>query len=112
MKIKGGRRFTCHALHDKDKRSLAILELIRNKGVISRTDVSRASGINIVSVSNYINSFIEKKLVLEKGHAESSGGRKPELVELNAKESCVIGVDMCADGISVILTDMGVMKKK
>ena len=115
MKIKGSKIFTCQALHDKEKRSLAILEMIRKKGLVSRTDISRATGINVVSVSNYISSFIEKKLVLEKGHAASSGGRKPELVELNAKENFCVGVDMRADNISAILVDIGmnvIAKKK
>jgi predicted NBD/HSP70 family sugar kinase len=107
MKTMSNSVFTCHALHDKEKRSLAILELIRKKGVISRTDISRATGINVVSVSNYIASFIDKKLVLEKGHAASSGGRKPELVELNAKENFCIGVDICAGNLSAILSDIG-----
>jgi predicted NBD/HSP70 family sugar kinase len=114
MKTRGSKVFTCHALHDKEKRSLAMLELIRKKGVISRTDISRSTGINVVSVSNYINSFIEKKLVLEKGHAASSGGRKPELVELNTKENFCIGVDICDGNLSAILADIGmnvVLKK-
>jgi len=115
MKTKGDRTFTYHALHDKEKRSLTILELIRKKGVISRTDISRATGINAVSVSNYISSFIKNTLVLEKGHAVSSGGRKPELVELNAKENFAIGVDICAEEITLTLVDIGlnvIAKKK
>lgn len=107
MKTMGNKGFTFQSLHDKEKRSLAILELIRKKGVISRTDISRATGINVVSVSNYIASFIEKKIVLEKGHAASSGGRKPELVELNAKENCCIGIDICNKNLSAVLTDIG-----
>jgi predicted NBD/HSP70 family sugar kinase len=115
MKTRSNSVFTCNALHDKEKRSLAILELIRKKGIISRTDISRATGINVVSVSNYITSFIEKKLVLEKGHAVSSGGRKPELVELNIKENLCVGIDICAENISAILADIGmniIAKKK
>lgn len=107
MKTKSNNVFTYHALHDKEKRSLAMLELIRKKGVISRSDISRTTGINVVSVSNYIASFIEKKLVLEKGYAASSGGRKPELVELNTKENCCIGVDICDGNLSAILVDIG-----
>lgn len=106
MKIKGGRIFTCHALHDKQKRSLAVLELIRKKGAMSRTDISRATGINVVSISNYINNFVDENILLEKGRAESSGGRKPELIELNAKEHYCIGVDLCQAGFSIALTDI------
>jgi predicted NBD/HSP70 family sugar kinase len=107
MKTKGSRIFTSQTLHEKERRSLAILELIRKKGGISRTDISKSVGINVVSISNYINSFIEKNLVMEKGFAPSSGGRKPELVELNSKDNYCVGIDICADDISAIVVDIG-----
>jgi len=114
MKIKGGRVFTCHGLRDKEKRSLAILESIRKKGTISRTDISKITGINAVSVTNYMHAFVEKKLVLETGQALSSGGRKPELVELNVRENYVVGIDISPTEITAILADirMGVKGKK
>lgn len=115
MKTKRSHTFTCSDVHEKERRSLAILELIRQKGPMARTDISKAIGVNVVSVSNYIGSFIEKNLVLEKGLAPSSGGRKPELIELNSKDNHCIGVDICLDGISVIVVDLGmsvVVKKK
>lgn len=94
MKIERNRSFTNHDLLDKEKRNLLMLDMIRKNGVISRSEIARMSGINAVSVSNYINNFIEKKLVLEKGFDISTGGRKPELVELNTGMNFVIGVDI------------------
>lgn len=108
MKTGSGQSFTCHALHDKERRSLCILELIRKKGPISRTDISKSAGINVVSVSNYVNNFIGAGLVLEKGLAVSSGGRKPELVELNRAENFVIGIDVCRTGATAMVSDIGV----
>lgn len=107
MKIKGNRLFTFQGLQDKERRNLAVFELIRKKGIISRTDISKSTGINIVSISNYINSYIEKKLVSEKGLAASSGGRKAELIELNSKENCVVGVDVGGEGIKIVVADIG-----
>lgn len=99
--------FSCQGLQDKERRNLAVFELIRKKGTVSRTDISKSTGINIVSVSNYINSYIEEKLVSEKGLAVSSGGRKAELVELNAKDNFVVGVDAAGERIRVSVTDIG-----
>jgi predicted NBD/HSP70 family sugar kinase len=110
MKAKRNRIFSCNDLLDKEKRSLAILELIRKKGAISRTDLSRTTGVNVVSISNYVSSFIEKGLVVEKGLAASSGGRKPGLVELNVANNFCVGVDLCADEITVILVDIGMKR--
>lgn len=110
MKIERNQTFTCRALLDKDKKVMSILDLLTAKGVISRTEVSKSTGVNIVSISNYINSLIDKNLVLETGQDVSTGGRKPELVELNAKENYVIGVD--ASGVfATVLTDTSMSVK-
>lgn len=107
MKIEKNCLFTCHELHDKAKRNLLMFDLIRKKGVISRAEIAKAAGINAVSVSNYINNFIEKNLVLEKGFDISTGGRKPELVELNCESNYVIGVDIGKTEIRGASADIG-----
>jgi len=80
-------------LAEKDKRNLDILEAIRKAGRISRSDISKTTGFNIVTVSNYLNEYIKKGLVFESGLDASTGGRKPELVELNPKYGYTVGVD-------------------
>ena len=107
MKTDTTYQFSFQELSDKDIKSLKILELISNKGIISRTEISKATGINIVSISNYIKKYIEKKFIMEKGFDVSTGGRKPELVEVDKSDNCVMGVDIGEDYIRVVLTDIG-----
>ena len=107
MKVDPTYQFSFHKLSDKDIKSLKILESINKKSVISRTEISKTTGINIVSVSNYINKHIEDKLITEKGFDVSTGGRKPEFVELNKGDNYVIGVEIGKDCIRVVLTDIG-----
>jgi len=107
METKRKILFTYNKLSEKEAKNLEILGLIKKRGVISRTDISKITGINIVSVSNYIKNYIDKKLVLEKGFGISSGGRKPELVELNIKENYIIGADIGDAEVRVSLADLG-----
>ncbi|MDD5136807.1 MAG: ROK family transcriptional regulator [Candidatus Omnitrophica bacterium] len=107
MKTEGAYRFSFQKLCDKDIKSLKILELISKKGIISRTEIAKTTGINIVSISNYIKKYIDNKLIVEKGFDVSTGGRKPELVELNKENDRVIGVDIGHDVIRVVLADLG-----
>lgn len=79
---------------EREIKNIEILDLIRKKGSISRSDISRITGINMVSVSNYIREYMEKRLVLEKGFDVSTGGRKPELIELNVEKNFVAGMDI------------------
>ena len=92
-------------LSDKQRKNLSILELVVKHGPISRTEISRQTGLNIVTISNYINEFIGGELIVEKGFDVSTGGRRPTLVELNPKFGYIIGVGLTALNIVGILVD-------
>lgn len=85
-----------------------ILNLLFNKPNISRAEISKLINLNKASVSEIINILIETDLIKEIGHGNSgsSGGRKPILLELNDKAGCALGIDLCTDYVSFILTDL------
>ncbi|NQU73650.1 MAG: ROK family transcriptional regulator [Candidatus Omnitrophica bacterium] len=93
-------------LSDHERKNLAILESIRRGKTISRTDISRITGLNIVTVSNYINDYIKKGLIIERGYDSSTGGRRPTIIELKSSYAHVIGVDLALDGVRTVLTDL------
>lgn len=93
-------------LTDKERKNLAILETIRKNGPISRTDISKITELNIVTVSNYINHYIKKNLVIEGELDESTGGRKPVLVELNPKAGYIVGVGLNMLSMVAVLVDL------
>lgn len=105
MKIERRNLFTLNRLSEREKKNIEIFDLIIKKGSVSRTDVSRATGINMVSISNYVKEYIDRALVLEKGFDISSGGRKPELIEIDAR-NCIIGLDIRPCEIRGVFTDM------
>ncbi|MBU4375905.1 MAG: ROK family protein [Candidatus Omnitrophica bacterium] len=102
--IKG--LFTGIELGDKEKKNLLILDAIRKKGPIGRTEISKLTGFNIVTVSNYIDHYIKEGLVSEGGYDTSSGGRKPMLVDLNYKSAHVIGVGFDMLDMVGVVTDL------
>lgn len=91
---------------DRERKNLAILDLIRRRGPITRTEISKETELNIVTVSNYINSYIQKGLVVEGGLDVSSGGRRPVMVELNPKAGFVVGVGLDLFNVIGVLTDL------
>lgn len=106
MEIKRDGLFSHHTLSEKEKKNLLILDLIRKKGPISRTTISEITDINIVSISNYIKSYISENFVFEKGHDVSTGGRRPELVEFNPKGAYVVGLDLTSSDFMAVMTDL------
>ena len=94
---------------EKERRNLAILDIIRKSREVSRAEISRITHLNIVTISNYIDDYINKGLVLEKGLDISSGGRRPELLQLNPKYGYAIGVDLGSPHITEDANIIGVM---
>jgi len=93
-------------LTDKERKNLAILEVIRKNGPISRTDISKITELNIVTVSNYVSHYIKTGLVVEGELDESTGGRKPILVELNPKAGYIVGVGLNMLNMVGVLVDL------
>ena len=111
MATKKEYTFTYKDFSDRKRKNLSILDYIRRKSPVSRTDISKESGINIVSVSNYVTSYVKKRLVLECGLDISTGGRRPELVKLNLENAYVIGIDIGPDNLTAVITDLGLKVK-
>ena len=93
-------------LTDKERKNLAILEVVRKNGPISRTDISKLTELNIVTVSNYVSHYIKKGLMIEGELDESTGGRKPVLVELNPKAGYIVGVGLKMMSMVAVLVDL------
>jgi len=91
---------------EKEKRNIEILEILRRYGPISRPDISKEMGINVVTVSNYIDDFIRSDLVYEKSLDVSEGGRRPTLLDLNPKAAYTIGVGLNLMNMVGILMDV------
>ncbi|MFA5092521.1 MAG: ROK family protein [Candidatus Omnitrophota bacterium] len=91
---------------EKEKRNIEILGILRKKGPISRPVISQEMGINIVSVSNYIDGFIKSNLVYEKELDVSEGGRRPVLLDLNPRAGYAIGVGLNLMNMVGLLVDL------
>lgn len=112
MVLRKEHTFTYKDVSDRKKKNILILECIRRKGEVSRSDIAKETGINIVSVSNYITSYIKNGLVFECGRDISTGGRRPELVKLNLESAYVAGLDIGTEKIVAIITNLGLKTKK
>ncbi len=93
-------------LTDRERKNIILLDVIRRNGPIAKTDISRITQFNIVTVSNYVEHYIDQKLVVEKGLDISSGGRRPELVELNSEWGNLVGVEIGPTHILAIISNL------
>jgi len=92
-------------LSEKERRNIEILDILRKRGPISRPEISKDMGINVVTISNYIDDYIKNNLVFEKELDVSEGGRRPVLLDLNPSAGFVIGVGLNLTNMVGLLVD-------
>lgn len=83
-----------------------ILNLIRSRGPLSRTDIARISGLSLATVSGITGDLLESDFVHETGEGESTGGRPPVLLTLNGRAGFVVGLKLTETSIISVLTDL------
>jgi N-acetylglucosamine repressor len=93
-------------LTEKERRNVDILELLRKRGPISRPDISKEIGINVVTISNYVDDFIKHNLVYEKELDISEGGRRPVLLDLNPQGGYIVGAGLNLMNMVGLLVDL------
>ncbi len=101
MNYLSGNLELMHELNTK-----LILRVIREYSPISRSEIVEKTNLTAATVSRIVNKLIKYKLVKETGYAESSGGRKPVLLELNPDSVLTVGVDLEIDEINGVIIDL------
>jgi len=92
---------------------LTVLDIIRCKGPISRAEISKLTNLSPTTVSYAVTNLIEDGFVIETGVGDSSGGRKPILIEFNPKGRHVISIEINRSAINGALYDLnGIMEYK
>jgi predicted NBD/HSP70 family sugar kinase len=73
-----------------------IIELLRQRGVMSRADIAETSGLSPATVNRLVSGLVRDGFVVFDSNAASTGGRPARLVRYNARVESVIVVDVGA----------------
>ena len=84
----------------------SILKLIWRESQISRAEISRQLNLSRSTVTEIIKELLSTGFVAEVGSGESSGGRKPIVLEFQDDAKFILGIDIGATHISVALTNL------
>ncbi len=99
-KYSGGSQTTI-----KEINISVVLDRIRSQDNTTRSSLSRELNLSLPTVSRTVDTLIDRRLVLEAGSGESTGGKKPTLLKFNKGVSYVIGIEVDIHLINVILAD-------
>ncbi len=83
-----------------------VLYTIRNRSLISRTDISRSTGLSPASITSITAELIKEGLLLEKQTGNSLVGRRPVLLSINPEGAFTLGVFLSVQRISVVIINL------
>jgi len=90
----------------RDLNRSIVLNMIKEHGPIGRAQVARRSGLSPASITKITGDLLAEGGILETDTGESSGGRRPILLEINPTGGYVIGLKVTEYGVIGVLTDM------
>ncbi len=70
----------------------AVLDVIREQGPISRSEVARRLGLSPATITRIVAVLLENEIVIEGNSSRAPHGRRPVLLEFNPRASLIIGV--------------------
>lgn len=83
-----------------------VINMIRTQGPINKAEIARKSGLSIPTVMKITDEFEKRKLIRNIGKGESTGGKRPDLLEFIYDAYYIIGVDIGCHSIKIIMMDM------
>ncbi|MBV6465221.1 MAG: N-acetyl-D-glucosamine kinase [Anaerolineales bacterium] len=85
----------------------AIFDYLRLAGTSSRAEIAQKLKISLPSVTRIMDQLLQSGLVHSVGLEKSERGRSRELLEVNADDNLVIGIDLGGSHISGGLVNLG-----
>ena len=99
-----GRRGSRSLLRDLNMSLL--IELVRQRGPISRAELARQSQISPATITAVVAHLLGRGIVSEVALAPSRGGRPPILLQLNPEAGFAVGVKLRGDGLTTVVCDL------
>ncbi len=90
----------------KVKNRALVLRLVKRRGLLSRIELARITGLTQPTITNIVNELIASNLLHEVGTSDTKAGRKPILLSFNNRAFYTISIGFSRHGFSVALTDL------
>jgi predicted NBD/HSP70 family sugar kinase len=102
MRLKGDQS-TTRALNRR-----LVLDFLHREGGMSRTALTDKTALSPASISGVVAELIAEGFVTEGAQGQSSGGRRPTVVQINYGSRFSIGIKLMQDKIEATLTDLAI----
>jgi|GEM_PF-434169 len=86
--------------------TISVLRTIYKEGTCSRTQLTKATNISPATVTNIVAELLKEDIIKDVGHDKSTGGRRPEIFQLNYDKLFIVGIYMRSNCVDMVLADI------
>jgi len=83
-----------------------LIRALRKQGCLTARDFSQITGWSKAKTFQVIHQLIDEGILIQTGEAMSIGGRKPRLICLNQSLGYLVGVDIGATSVDLVISDL------
>lgn len=83
-----------------------IIQQARMRGPLSRSDLSKHTGLSPATISALVDELLKETLLIEVGEGVSNGGRKPILLDFNPGEHYILSINIALDYVYLALMNL------
>lgn len=83
-----------------------VLDLIRTEGPISRVQLAETTGLTQATMSTVVRQLLHEGLVVESGHGESTGGKRPIMLDVSPNSRYAVGIQLGREGATYVVIDL------
>ena len=85
---------------------MIVLQMIQEQGPINKSEIAKQAGLSIPTIMKITEGFEQNQLIRNIGKGESTGGKRPDLLEFVSDAYYIIGVDVGRRQVKAVLMDM------
>lgn len=93
-------------IQDFDARCKLILDIIQSFGPLTKNDILSKTKMKLTTLNRSMATLLEKEIVVESSIADSTGGRKATLYDVNPHGFYLIGIDISRTYSLIVLTNL------
>ena len=84
-----------------------ILDIVRiTPGGVSRSQLAHDLGVSRAAITGLVNDLLARQVLREVGSRTSNGGRRSVMLDLNPRAGRLLGIDIGATHITLVVTDL------
>lgn len=83
-----------------------IIQLLFDKGEMSRAELSKTMASSKPTVSKNVEDLLNRGILVERGKADNSMGKKGTLIGINLNYGTVLGIDLSKHSFRIALSDL------